>query len=68
MGASWTKATWANGKRRVTGAWRYVWSSDRFVIELDTRDRVTGGNKRVVVGGDTPEWGNWKREDPHHDQ
>ncbi len=52
--------TWTNGKRTVTGRWIYVWASQRFVIWLDSRDRVTGANRRIVTANDTPEWGNWK--------
>ena len=56
------KAAWTNGKRRVTGYWQYHWASDRFVITLDTRDRITGRPKVVIASGDAPEWGNWKLE------
>jgi hypothetical protein len=52
--------TWVNGKQQVTGSWRYHWPSDRFVIELNSKDRITGTRRRMVVAGDTPEWGNWK--------
>lgn len=57
---------WTNGKRRVTGRWTYHWASDRFVVELDQRDRITGQPKCIVIAGDSPEWGNWKleREEP----
>lgn len=58
----WKEAVWVNGKRRVTGRWLYNRASDRFAIELDQRDRVTRCNKRLIVAGDAPEWGNWKRE------
>ena len=51
---------WTNGKRTVTGRWQYHWSADRFVILLDNKDRVTGDYRRIVVGGDAPEWGKWK--------
>jgi len=50
---------WANGKKTITGMWDYIWQSDRFIIILDSKDRVTGDNKRIVVAGETPEWGNW---------
>lgn len=56
------RATWTNGKHKVSGLWRYIWSSDVFVIDLDTKDRITGVGKRVVVRGERPEWGNWKME------
>lgn len=56
-----TEAVWVNGKRRVTGRWRYNWASDLFHIELDQRDRVTGSTRCFTAGGDVPEWGNWKR-------
>ena len=56
------RATWCNGKRKVRGYWSYNWGSDTFFIELDSRDRITGEKRRFTVHGDTPEWGNWKRE------
>lgn len=55
-----TRDVWVNGKRRVTGHWTYHWAPDRFTITLDQKDRITGENKRLVVAGDKPEWGNWK--------
>lgn len=57
-----SRATWINGKRKQTGAWEYQRASDRFVIELDSRDWITGQKRRIVVAGETPEWGNWKLE------
>ncbi len=54
------KATWANGKRRIEGEWDYVWNGDVFVIQLYSKDRITGQNRRVLTHNDTPEWGNWK--------
>lgn len=52
-------ATWINGKQTVKGRWEYIWQSDRFVIILDKKDRITGDNRKIVVAGDRPEWGNW---------
>lgn len=57
-----TAATWINGKRRVSGSWIYNWAGDKFVIILNSRDRVTGEPRRIIVHGETPEWGNWRRE------
>lgn len=54
------KATWVNGKRKITGAWVYDWASQTFKIELDQKDTVTGINKHIEVKDDSPEWGNWK--------
>lgn len=54
------KAIWTNGKRRLTGSWTYVWSKDVFVIDLDSRDRITRERRRFTVYGDRPEWGNWR--------
>jgi hypothetical protein len=59
------EAVWTNGKRRVTGRWEYLWQSDRFRIELDQRDSTTGQPKRFTVTGESPEWGNWRREQPN---
>ena len=52
--------TWTNGKRTVTGKWAYMWQSERFVVELNSVDRITGMRRRLVLAGDRPEWGNWK--------
>jgi hypothetical protein len=57
------RATWKNGKRTIGGSWEYIPASDRFVILLDQRDRVTGLRKQIVTAGsqrELPEWGNWK--------
>lgn len=56
------QATWINGKKRVRGLWEYRWASDSFLIVLDSKDSVTGRQRSMVVKGDSPEWGNWKRE------
>jgi len=53
-------ATWVNGKRKITGRWEYFWAADRFVIELDSKDRITGEPRQIEVAGDRPEWGNWR--------
>jgi hypothetical protein len=50
------KAVWKNGKKTATGTWRYVWSSDTFVI-------VLASGTRHIVKNDRPEWGNWKIQD-----
>ncbi len=55
------KATWVNGKKKVTGYWTYIWASDRFFISLNSKDGITGIRREFVVSGDPPEWGNWKR-------
>ena len=62
-----SEGVWVNGKKVVTGCWTYNWASDRFQIVLNVRDGITGGKKRFVVVGDSPEWGNWKltRPVPH---
>jgi hypothetical protein len=54
------KASWTNGKKELTGSWRYNWSADSFTISLDSRDRITGEYRSFIVNGDKPEWGNWK--------
>ena len=56
-----TPAIWKNGKKEVMGRWHYDWARDRFVIHLDSKDRITGRNRQIEVSGDSPEWGNWKR-------
>lgn len=63
--SGWREGVWKRGKQTVKGVWRYVWASDRFVIELDSTDRITGQRREIVVyGGETPEWGNWKLQRP----
>jgi len=55
------EGTWTNGKQTVRGWWEYLWAADKFVVELDSRDRITGQPRRMVLfGGDSPEWGKWK--------
>lgn len=54
------RATWTNGKRSITGWWIYQWAAQRFYIELDSRDRITGQPRSFVTDNDTPEWGRWK--------
>lgn len=54
---AWHKAAWINGKKVATGRWRYVWSADRFVVEL-------ASGARHVFAGDRPQWGNWKLQTP----
>lgn len=53
-------AIWTDGVRELTGRWRYNWASNRFLIVLDSKDRITGDHRRLVVAGDKPEWGKWK--------
>lgn len=52
---------WRNrrGKKELTGTWWYL-RNDRFRVLLDSRDRVTGENRELIVVGDRPEWGNWE--------
>lgn len=59
--SEWKRATWVNGKKKQTGRWTYNRPSDRFDIVLDSKDPITGQERRLSVFGDYPEWGNWKR-------
>jgi hypothetical protein len=52
--------TWRNGKRMVTGRWWWDGAAQRFRIELNSVDRITGENRRISVAGEHPEWGKWK--------
>lgn len=54
------QAIWTNGKRSLKGTYSYNWASDYFLIELESRDRITGRLRVFRVRGDKPEWGNWK--------
>ena len=56
----WSKGTWKNGKKTVTGIWLYNWSADTFSIILDSKDSITGQQRSFTTCNDTPEWGNWK--------
>lgn len=58
--SDWREAEWVNGKQTVKGRWQYYWPSDKFFIELDRKDRVTGQKRMITAYGDEPEWGNWK--------
>ena len=57
----YTKAVWVNGKRRVYGWWKYIYTSDSFHIVLESKDRITGLKRTITTTGDVPEWDNWKR-------
>lgn len=58
----WTEATWQKGKRIIKGRWQYYRPSDKFFIEIDKADGVSGSRTRnFEVYGDTPEWNGWKR-------
>lgn len=63
--STWREATWTNGKQTVKGHWTYYRPSDKFFIELNSTDRVTGLKRKIESYRDEPEWGNWKlvRED-----
>jgi hypothetical protein len=50
----WTTETWSNGKDTKVGKWAYKYESDTFLIYLDS-------GERFAVGGDSPEFGNFKR-------
>lgn len=54
------RAKWTNGKRTVTGRWRWIWHKQRFRIILDVPSEVTSRQHDFLVAGETPEWGNWK--------
>lgn len=61
MRQGWKEAVWQNGKKTVKGRWQYHWAADKFYIELDRRDSITGSRTRTIIAhGDEPEWGNWK--------
>jgi len=67
MGKNWlghdngfTDAKWTNGKRTITGEYRYNWNSNCFTIILDKKNRYTGERERFTIHEDEPEWDNWK--------
>ncbi len=55
--------TWTKGKRKITGWWEYYRPSDTFTIVLDSKDPVTGQERRVVTHNDKPEFNGWKLEE-----
>lgn len=55
-----TPGIWVNGKKTLTGEWRYNWNSGSFTIWLDSKDRITGEYRVLTTYNDEPEWGNWK--------
>lgn len=57
----YTKATWKNGKKKVTGHWIYNWAADSFTIILNSKDPITNRERIINTYNDVPEWGNWKR-------
>ncbi len=45
----------------ITGRWSYHWSADRFSIRLNPSKETRGiRNHDFSLGGDHPEWGDWK--------
>ena len=58
----WHKATWVNKKgRKITGKWIWEDLNDKFHIKLDKPERTCDNLDFLVVLGDTPEWGNWRK-------
>jgi hypothetical protein len=55
------EAVWSNGEVEIPGRWVYDRGADRFHIWLDSIDQVTRRARYLVVAGDKPEWGDWKR-------
>ncbi len=62
------RARWINGRKSILGWWTYNWAADRFHIELDSRDPITGGIRKMTVAGDEPEWGNWKLDREYREE
>jgi hypothetical protein len=58
----WKEAIWINGKKKIKGRWIYNWCADKFCIILDSKDPITGQNRRIETYNDVPEWGKWKLE------
>jgi hypothetical protein len=56
----WNEAKWTNGSRTIKGRWFYDLPADKFYIELDSIDRITGCQRNITSHRDEPEWGNWK--------
>lgn len=48
----WIKASWYKNGCTVHGVYRYIWSSDVFVV-------IVGRSQRIICG-DLPEWAGWK--------
>ena len=60
---SWQSGVWRKGKRTLRGRWCYIWHRDRFLIELDGKDRATGLSRRPFeVTDDVPNFNGWKLE------
>lgn len=62
------RAAWTNGKRTITGHYEWIWSAQRFRIELDKGARVSAGRVIVTAGSqdDKPEWGQWRLIQQQH--
>jgi len=57
----WKKATWKNGKKKITGKWRYEYYTDSFWIWLDGKDPETERQREPFnVHNEEPNFGNWK--------
>jgi hypothetical protein len=60
------RGVWKKGKKLLRGWYSYNWGADRFCIVLERRDPVTGQERRILVGGDEPEWNGWKLLEKEH--
>lgn len=58
---SWHRGTWRNGRKKLTGNWRWSWAAQRYIICVDGKDPETGLRREPFeIFGENPEWGNWK--------
>lgn len=55
-----SRRCWKKGLAVVEGWCAYNWAADRFDIELDGKDRVTGQPRKFSVYGDEPNFNGWK--------
>lgn len=53
------KAQWSDGYNVIDGTYLYNKPSDRFRINLDSIDEITGRRRELIVADDAPNFGNY---------
>lgn len=54
------QASWKKGKKIITGIWRWNWASQRFIIQLDKKCKISGNTIIIETSGEHPNFNGWK--------
>ncbi len=58
---SWSEATWEKDGRTITGRYHYTGNDDRFRVEIDVENEITGGlQQRFEVNHHGVSFNGWK--------